>query len=78
MPAALAGIVIARRLTPGVERRASVVEAAPGRVFGESRPVVLRLAGLFAMDSFGGGFVVQAFIAFWLAERFHASVGVMG
>jgi len=78
VPAALAGIVIARRLTPGVERRASTVEAAPGRAFGESRPVVLRLAGLFAMDSFGGGFVVQAFIAFWLAERFHASVGVIG
>jgi predicted MFS family arabinose efflux permease len=30
------------------------------------------------MDSFGGGFVVQAFIAFWLAERFNASVTVIG
>jgi predicted MFS family arabinose efflux permease len=39
--------------------------------------VVRRLSGLFAMDSFGGGFVVQAFIAYWLAERFAASVEVI-
>ncbi len=45
---------------------------------GSSRPLVLRLAGLFAMDSFGGGFVVQAFIAYWFATRFGASVGVLG
>jgi len=66
--AALAGIVLAGRLTAAVERPA-LTDTAPARALGESRPVVLRLAGLFAMDSFGGGFVVQAFIAFWLAER---------
>ena len=84
VPAALAGMVIARRLTPAVER-ATVPQTAttttattPTPVLGAARPVVARLAGLFAMDSFGGGFVVQAFIAFWLAERFDASVGVIG
>jgi len=78
VPAALVGTVIACRLSPAVERPGTAPYAPPARVFGESRPVVLRLAGLFAMDSLGGGFVVQAFIAFWLAERFHASVGVLG
>ncbi len=77
VPAALAGIVLAGRLTAAVERPA-LTDTAPARALGESRPVVLRLAGLFAMDSFGGGFVVQAFIAFWLAERFNASVTVLG
>ena len=38
----------------------------------------MRLAGLFALDSFGGGFVVQAFVAYWLAQRFGASLGVVG
>lgn len=33
-----------------------------------SRPIVFRLAGLFAVDSFGGGFVVQTFVAFWFAS----------
>ena len=43
-----------------------------------SRPAVLRLAALFALDSFGGGFVVQSFVAYWLAVQFDASVAVLG
>src|SRR5205823_11464380 len=35
-----------------------------------SRAVVLRLAGLFALDAFGGGFVVQSFAAYWFYLRF--------
>jgi MFS family permease len=80
VPAAIAGMVIAHRLSSAVERpvplEATTSTRAP--VLGVSRPAVTRLAGLFAMDSFGGGFVVQAFIAFWLAERFDASVTVIG
>jgi MFS family permease len=40
----------------------------------ETRPkhvgIVERLAALFALDAFAGGFVVQAFIAYWLSLRF--------
>jgi hypothetical protein len=71
-------MVIARCLTSAVERPAAAKVTTWTPVLGASRPVVVRLAGLFAMDSFGGGFVVQAFIAFWLAERFNASVAVIG
>lgn len=79
VPAALAGMTIARNLSAEVERRTRVVTSVEGsHVLASSRSIVLRLAGLFAMDSFGGGFVVQAFVAFWLASRFHASVGVIG
>jgi hypothetical protein len=28
-------------------------------------PIVLKLSSLFALDSFGGGFVVQSFAAYW-------------
>src|SRR5207244_7636543 len=28
--------------------------------------------------SFGGGFVVQAFIAYWFTARFHTSLGTLG
>jgi len=28
---------------------------------------------LFALDSFGGGFVIQSFIAYWFTRKFHAS-----
>src|SRR5919201_651291 len=36
------------------------------------------MAGLFALDSFGGGFVVNASIAYSLARRFHASAELIG
>ena len=43
-----------------------------------SRGVVRRLSGLFALDSFGGGFVTQAFIAYWFTETYGTSPEVLG
>ncbi len=43
-----------------------------------TRQIVNRLAGLFALDSFGAGFTVQAFVAYWLAARFNASALAIG
>ena len=42
---------------------------------GPSRGIVYRLAALFSVDAFGGGFFVQAILALWLFKRFHLSVG---
>ena len=39
---------------------------------------VLRLATLFSLDSFGGGFVVQSLLALWLFRRFDLSVQTAG
>jgi MFS family permease len=43
-----------------------------------SRPVVLKLSALFALDSFGGGFVVQSFAAYWFYLRFGVNPGTLG
>jgi Na+/melibiose symporter-like transporter len=43
-----------------------------------SRGPVLRLAGLFALDSFAGGFIVQSFLVYWFTEVLGASTVVMG
>ncbi len=45
---------------------------------GRSRGVVVRLSGLFALDAFGGGFVVQSFAAYWFYLRFGVNPGVLG
>ena len=45
-----------------------------GRALGPSRYIVYRLAALFALDAFAGGFVVQSLLALWLFERFHLSL----
>jgi len=45
---------------------------------GTSRTVVLKLSALFALDSFGGGFVVQSFAAYWFYLRFGVSPATLG
>jgi MFS family permease len=43
-----------------------------------SRNVVLKLSGLFALDSFAGGFVVQSFAAYWFYLRFGTNPAALG
>jgi MFS family permease len=43
-----------------------------------SQSVVLRLSGLFALDSFGGGFVVQSFAAYWFVRRYGVDPATLG
>ena len=73
------GIVLAL----GFSRLSAAAEVkAPGpRAFfglGGSRNVVLRLAALFALDSFAGGFVVQSFAAYWFYLRFGVNPATLG
>ncbi len=51
------------------------VPAAP---LGESRQTVTRLASVFAIDAFAGGFLVQSLLALWLFERFGLSLSAAG
>ena len=41
---------------------------------GPSRGIVYRLAALFSIDAFAGGFAVQSLVALWLFERFGLSL----
>jgi MFS family permease len=45
---------------------------------GPSRPIVLRLAALFSLDAFGGGFLVNTMLALWLFQRFEMSLATAG
>ena len=44
----------------------------------KSRTVVARLTTLFALDAFGGGFVVDSLLVLWLFQRFDLSLQVVG
>jgi hypothetical protein len=50
----------------------------PPMPLGPSRAVVWKLAGLFSIDSFAGGFVINALLALWLFERFDMSLTAAG
>jgi predicted MFS family arabinose efflux permease len=45
-----------------------------GGPLGPSRRLVLALAALFSLDSFGGGFFVQSILALWLFDHFDLSL----
>jgi hypothetical protein len=69
------------RLSPSAEVK-EVADAIPVSrdILGisHSRPAIFRLAGLFALDAFGGGFVVQSFVAYWFHLRFATEPAVLG
>jgi MFS family permease len=72
------------RLSSAAEVSAPGEESAfPGTLksflgIGRSRHVVAKLASLFALDSFAGGFVVQSFAAYWFYLRFGVDPGTLG
>lgn len=43
-----------------------------------SRATVFRLAALFSLDAFAGGFVIQSLVAYWFHVRFGVEPGVLG
>jgi len=57
-----------------------VVSSGVASILGiaRSRNVVLKLSGLFALDSFAGGFVVQSFAAYWFYLRFGVQPATLG
>lgn len=57
----------------GLPQSEAPVSRAAGRL-GPSRGIVTRLALLFSVDSFAGGFAVQSLMALWLFERFGMSL----
>jgi MFS family permease len=66
------GVVSALLYTrlPHAEMKAQGPQAA----LGPSRGIVYKMAALFSVDSFAGGFAVQSLIALWLFERFDLSL----
>jgi MFS family permease len=54
--------------------RAHMTPSRPAAPLGPSRSMVYRLAALFSLDAFAGGFVVQSLLALWLFEKFELSV----
>jgi len=68
--------VLAVRLSRTVEVDPTVPIAQRG--LHRSKSVVQRLAALFALDAFAGGFIVGSFIVFWFGRQFGAGPELMG
>jgi len=55
-------------------RQSRVEERHVSTPLGPSRGMVYKLAALFSLDAFAGGFVVQSLLALWLFEHFGLSL----
>ena len=64
------------RLSPAIE--VGVPDASPFLGVSHSRDMVLKLSGLFAIDAYAGGFVVQSFAAYWFYLRFGVDPAMLG
>ena len=75
-PAAAAlALLVAGKLSSAVETGS---RSRVGRPLQRSRSIVRRLSELFALDSFAGGFVIQAFIAYFFVTKFGTSGETLG
>jgi len=43
----------------------------------KSRGIIAKMSSLFAVDSFGGGFVIQSIVSFWFYTRFGADLSTL-
>jgi MFS family permease len=62
----------------GIPRREPQPDRPATGALGESRHTVYKLAALFSLDAFAGGFVVQSLLALWLFEKFGLSLAAAG
>ena len=80
---AAAGVLLAllfTQLSPAIEIPPSPMPRSTASRFGLHRSgrVVAGLSGLFALDAFAGGFVLQSVMAYWFHVRFGASTASLG
>lgn len=81
---ALLGIALASiffKLTSGIEVKntkpsQSIIKTRLG--LHRSLPIVLRLSGLFALDAFAGGLVIQSLMAYWFHVQFEVEPAILG
>jgi MFS family permease len=61
-----------------IPQRRPTADSGSASALGPSRRIVFKLAALFSLDAFAGGFVVQSLLALWLFEKFNLSLAEAG
>ena len=69
--------LLSRRIEIGEgikKNKVSRSQLMPTSLSPQSKNIVIKLSGLFAVDSFAGGFVIQSIVSFWFFTRFGADL----
>jgi MFS family permease len=75
---AYAALGVASAALYGRVPRAAAEEQVRHAPLGPSRGTVYKLAALFCIDAFAGGFIAQSLLVLWLFERFDLSLSAAG
>jgi MFS family permease len=71
-------MVVFGLLSPAIEKKPKTVSQKRAISVQRSRKVVAKLAGLFAVDAFAGGFIVQSIVAYWFYLRYETDLNTLG
>lgn len=75
---AIAMLFLFALLSPSIETEIKTSSQARKVGMQRSRRMVAKLAGLFALDAFAGGFIVQSIVAYWFYLRYNSQLNVLG
>jgi hypothetical protein len=75
---AIALMALFAMLSPSIEARVQTDTAMRKIGVQKSRGIVAKLAGLFALDAFAGGFIVQSIVAYWFYLRYRTDLNALG
>lgn len=67
----LVGSLLYAKLSKKVELENELTQAKRPILSDKSKPIVQKLSGLFAIDSFGGGFIGTSIMSYYFYERFN-------
>lgn len=65
-------------MSPSVEAKIKTTPEKRRIGVQRSRSMVAKLAGLFALDAFAGGFIVQSIVAYWFYLRYETDLTTLG
>jgi MFS family permease len=65
-------------LSPWIEATKNVASRTRNMGVHTSRSIVAKLAGLFALDAFAGGFIIQSIVAYWFYLRYKTDLNTLG
>ena len=74
----LVGSLLYARLSGRIEVHADQKQPRVQILSEKSKPIVRKLAALFAVDSFGGGFIAQAIVSYYFYTRFALQLSSLG
>ncbi len=58
-------------------KKAKAIKSSAKTLSPKSKEIITKLSGLFAIDSFAGGFVIQSIVSLWFFTKFDIDLTIL-